>query len=114
VTHDDHKPDLRVILKWMIAGSGSVITAVIWKSKRDISCCWSSNQSAAIRFHRATKRRITSPTGSLNGFAAWLTRCPLQTFGRRLTVSNWLTLDHDHPLRNRTSQTNLVPIKPEA
>jgi hypothetical protein len=23
------KPDLRVVLKWMIAGSGSVITAVI-------------------------------------------------------------------------------------
>ena len=24
------KPDLRVFLKWMIAGSGSVITDVIW------------------------------------------------------------------------------------
>ena len=24
------KPDLRVLLKWLIAGSGSVITAVIW------------------------------------------------------------------------------------
>jgi hypothetical protein len=26
------KPDLRVFLKWMIAGSGSVITAVIGSS----------------------------------------------------------------------------------
>ena len=27
------KPDLRVFLKWMIAGSGSVITDVIWLNK---------------------------------------------------------------------------------
>jgi len=26
------KPDLRVFLEWMIAGSGSVITAVIWQN----------------------------------------------------------------------------------
>jgi hypothetical protein len=32
-TRNDHKPDLRVFLEWMMTGSGSVITAVIQPEK---------------------------------------------------------------------------------
>ena len=30
------KPDLRVVLEWKIAGSGSVITDVMWFNYRDM------------------------------------------------------------------------------
>jgi hypothetical protein len=52
------KPDLRVFLKWMIAGSGSVIVVIIWlrgfyeiSSSRHLHC-----NELDIRLQRVTEQ----------------------------------------------------------
>ena len=66
------KPDLRVFLKWMIAGSGSVITAVITLNMIFLTLflawpilCWTGNLFLPQRWHPVALYAAVTVVGSI-------------------------------------------------
>ena len=88
------KPDLRVFLKWMIAGSGSVITDVITLAAQVMSC----SRDARPVWHQA-RDMLVHRDSSLARCSFWFVTCP------PVILANAEMLDMQSVLQQRSDAT---------